>query len=340
METVILKPLDFSENDPVIKEAVKLLKNGEIVAIPTETVYGLAVNGYSPSAVKKIYKVKGRPSDNPLILHIDKIDMLYKIANNIPDIALTLANRFWPGPLTMILPKKDIVPRETNGGLNTVAVRMPDNDIALSIIKLCGFPLAAPSANVSGSPSPTSVKHVFSDMNGKIPLIVDGEECECGVESTVVTFNADNMVCVLRPGAVTEVMLSEFAKVIIDDAVLNKPLSNAAPLSPGTMYRHYAPKAEVAIVETDDDEAFNRYVNMKGNDCFALVYNGINPPDCDYLTYGESGSEQAKNLFKKLRELDEIGVNTVYVRAPSKNGIGLAVYNRLIRAADFKIIRL
>lgn len=345
-EVVKVNPLsaDLINNINIIK-AVNLLKNGELVGMPTETVYGLAANGFSSEAVKKIYKAKGRPSDNPLIYHIADIEMLYTFTENVPVTALKLAERFWAGALTMVFPKKDIIPGEAVCGMDTVAVRMPDNDIALTLIRLCGFPLAAPSANISGSPSPTSAAHVLYDMDGKIPLIIDGGVCNFGVESTVISFENGGGIRILRPGAVTVEMLSDFAEIIIDRAVSKKFSLNDKPVSPGTKYKHYSPKAKVVLVEASNDEVFNHYIseqaeiNTKKN-VLALIFGSENPPDCSYLTYGKTSAEQAKLLFARLRELDEKKADIVYVRAPEKDGIGLAVYNRLARAAEFNIIIL
>lgn len=334
METELL---EISEKS--IDKAARLLTEGEIVAIPTETVYGLAGNAFNPSAVNKIFVAKGRPQDNPLILHICDMDMLDMIAADVSPLAKKLAAEFWPGSLTMIFKKKDIVPAVTNGGMDTVAVRMPNNAATLELIRKCGFPLAAPSANISGLPSPTSANHVFRDMNGRIPLVLDGGICSCGVESTVICFDGSE-IRILRPGAVTPEMLSEFVDVEIDRTVLESLDSGEKPISPGTKYKHYSPKAEVFVVEAESDRDFAEFVNKNSGDCvFALAANadGIK---VETLPYGESAEEEANSLFSSLRTADDLGAKTVYVKAPSKDGIGLAVYNRLIRAAAFKIIKI
>lgn len=334
METRILPVSD--EN---VELAAGLLKKGEIVAIPTETVYGLAGNGLSPSSVKKIFEAKGRPNDNPLILHISKTEQLYEYAKEVPKPALKLAERFWAGPLTMIMPKKNTVPDETSGGLDTVAFRMPDNRFTLKLIDLCGFPLAAPSANLSGLPSPTCAEHVYSDMNGKIPLILDGGACSCGLESTVVTFT-EKGVKILRPGGVTPEMLSEFCCVEIDRAVTEGLKADAAALSPGMKYKHYSPKAEVYMIECEDNRRFREYVNENSDDgTYVLTDEGAGMT-AKTLSYGSTGEREAAELFSALRRADELGADRIYVKAPEKNGIGLAVYNRLIRAAAFKVIKL
>lgn len=334
METLLL-PI----NGESLEKAAQLLKNGEIVAIPTETVYGLAGNGLNPDAVKKIFKAKGRPQDNPLILHICDLEMLNEIAVDISPLGLKLAEAFWPGSLTMIFKKSGIVPAETNGGMDTVAVRMPKNAYTLDLIHKCGFPLAAPSANLSGLPSPTAAQHVFCDMNGRIPLVIDGGVCDCGVESTVVCFT-DKGVKILRPGAVTAEMLSEYCEVEVDKTVTHNIKTGEKPISPGTKYKHYSPKAEVFVVECDDDDTFRNYVNSLTEDniyVLAKEGKGINKP---ILPYGENAEQEAAFLFSSLRKSDELGAKAVYVRAPQKDGIGLAVYNRLLRAAAFKVIYL
>lgn len=319
--------------------AAELLENNEVVAIPTETVYGLAGNGLSPVAVKKIFEAKGRPNDNPLILHISDTDWMYRYAREVPELALKLAQRFWAGSLTMILPKKDIVPYETSGGLETVAFRMPDNPWTLKLIERCGFPLAAPSANLSGLPSPTRAGYVYNDLNGKIPLIIDGGTCKCGVESTVISFT-DKGVRILRPGGVTPEMLSELCEVEIDSAVTEGLSDNETAQSPGMKYKHYSPKAQVYLIACDDREKLEKFINDKCDDkTYALVKNTENIK-AKTLPYGKTAKSEANELFSSLRKADELGASVVYVEAPNKEGMGLAVYNRLIRAAAFKVIKL
>ena len=325
--------------DEIIEEAAELLKSGGIAAVPTETVYGLAANAYDVNAVRSVFRAKGRPQDNPLILHISSIEMLYDIAESVNPLALTLAEAFWPGPLTMIFPRKAHVPAETCGGLDTAAVRMPRNRFTLALIERCGFPLAAPSANTSGLPSPTSAKHVYEDMNGKIPLIIDGGECRYGVESTVVCFEGEDAVRILRPGAVTPEMLREYCHVVIDSGVLEKLGADAKVISPGMKYKHYSPNAEVYIVKgTDSDiSAFLKSVSV--NKIGFLGFGSEMLPDSvTVFPYGKNAEEQAENLFSSLREADAAGCTEVYVRMPDTAGIGLAVYNRLLRSAGFRVI--
>ena len=328
-------------NDLGIEEAAGLLKSGEVVGIPTETVYGLAADATNEEAVKKIFIAKGRPQDNPLIVHISDISTLTDYVKDVPDIAYQLAEKFWPGPLTMVLPKKEIIPYTTSGGLDTVGIRFPSNKIAQEIIKTCGKPLAAPSANLSGSPSPTTAKHVFDDMNGRVPAIVDGGACEVGVESTVISFEGDT-VRLLRPGYISiENLKSVTQNVVADKGILNKIGEADKVLSPGMKYKHYSPKANVIIVESNLEDFIFYVSEHKSENTYAMIFN--NDKDnfpFKYLTYGNSSAEQAHEIFDKLREFDKLGADTVFARSPSKDGVGLAVYNRLLRAAGFEEIKI
>ena len=323
-----------------IEYCSKLLADGEIVGIPTETVYGLAGDALNPEAIKKIFYAKGRPQDNPLIVHIAEISMLDELVTEIPPIALVLAKHFWPGPLTMVFSKKDIIPLETCGGLDTVGIRMPAHTLAREIIKACGKPLAAPSANISGSPSPTTAQHVFDDLNGKIPAIIDGGSCDVGVESTVISFE-NGGVRLLRPGFVSVDDLSEFVPVFVDKGVIAKIDDNSKAMSPGMKYKHYSPKANVIILD-GTLEQFNNYIakNYCKNTFCVIFDSEKSSANYPYLTYGDTSEEQAKQLFDRLRELDKIDAKTVYFRCPNKDGVGLAVYNRLLRAAGFEVIKL
>lgn len=334
--TEILSPTD--EN---IEKAGRLLGSGEVVGIPTETVYGLAADATNPDAVSKIFVAKGRPQDNPLIVHIaDKTD-IEKYAKDIPEIAYRLADKFWPGPLTMVLPKKDIIPKVTSGGLDTVGIRFPSNPIAQKIIKVSGLPLAAPSANLSGKPSTTTAKHVYDDMNGRISAIVDGGACSVGVESTVISFSGEDVI-ILRPGFISkEDLLTVADNVIIDKGVLSEMSEDAVVASPGMKYKHYSPKANVVIVEGEYDNFLSFFEKNYSEGIYAMIFgNETNEFPYPHFSYGETDSEQAVELFNKLRMADEMNVKTVYVRCPSKDGVGLAVYNRLIRAAGFEVIKL
>lgn len=339
MNTLIYKQND--ENG--ITETAQILKNGGIAAIPTETVYGLAANALDPEAVKKIFAAKGRPQDNPLIVHISEFDEIYPLVKFVPDSAKALAERFWPGPLTIILPKSGIIPDAVSAGLDTVAVRMPSHPIANKIIKAAGVPLAAPSANSSGLPSPTRVEHVIDDMMGKIDAIVDGGECDIGVESTVITL-AGGVPRLLRPGGVTlEELRDVLGEVEVDPAVTDKLEENAVAASPGMKYKHYAPKAQVYIVKgtLPSFRCFTDYEKQDGD--YAVCFDGEEDKiKIPCISYGKESSAktQAHRLFAILRQADKLGAKRVFVRCPSLKGVGLAVYNRLIRAAAFRVITL
>lgn len=331
-EKMLTKIEPFSEKS--VEEAAEILKNGGIAAIPTETVYGLAANALDENAVKSIFAAKGRPQDNPLIVHISSLEMIKPLVTDIPELAKRLAERFWPGPLTMIFNKSGVIPEATSGGLPTVAVRMPANEAARAVIEKCGFPLAAPSANLSGKPSPTNAQHVYEDMNGKIPLIIDGGECRVGVESTVICFK-DGKIRILRPGGITAEMLSEFAEVEIDKAVEAAPDPNERVLSPGMKYKHYSPKANVFVVNARARDFVKFRESRKGENAWFLSRGDYGE---GFVNFGETAEIQARKLFSILRTADEKSVDTVYVEMPDKNGMGLAVYNRLIRAAGFKVV--
>lgn len=329
-------------NDPKAMEtAAQILKNGGLVGIPTETVYGLAANALDGKAVAKIFAAKGRPMDNPLIVHICEFDQIYRLVKTVPESAKQLAARFWPGPLTMILPKAEIIPDEVSAGLPTVAVRFPSHPAAQAIIRAAGLPLAAPSANLSGHPSPTTAEHVRNDLSGKIDAVLDGGSCGVGVESTVVTLATDPPR-LLRPGGITlEQLRSVLGEVVLDPAVLHPLAEGVRAASPGMKYKHYAPKANVVILD-GGFEAYKAYVNAHAAPgVAALCYNGDErdlrvPAVC----YGgeEDCGEQARELFDALRRLDEMQAKTVYARCPEPKGVGLAVYNRLIRAAGFEVL--
>lgn len=341
METKIYKIT--SAESPLIKEAAAILKNGGIVAIPTETVYGLAGNALDGSVTKKIYEAKGRPSDNPLIVHISEFSDWAPLVKEIPESAKALADKFWPGPLTVILPKSQLIPDEVSGGLDTVAVRMPSDEIARKIITEAGVPLAAPSANTSGRPSPTSARHVIEDLSGRIDAVVDGGDCDVGVESTVISL-AVSPPRLLRPGGITPGMLTEvLGEIEIDDAVYNRLAEGQQAASPGMKYKHYSPKAQIVLIKADL-EAFVSYTRQKATESSAvLCFEGEESAmPIRAVTYGrkDDASSQAKNIFDALRRLDEIGADTVFARYPKNDGVGLAVFNRLIRAAAFNQLEL
>lgn len=334
METKIFKPT--SEN---IAEAGEIIRRGGLVAFPTETVYGLGANALSDEAVSKIYKAKGRPSDNPLIVHIAEKDDILPLVKEVTPKAKALMDAFFPGPLTIILPKSDRVGRVVSGGLDTVGIRMPQNPIAREFIKAAGVPIAAPSANTSGLPSPTNAKYVIEDMHGKIDAIIDGGSSEFGIESTVLTLAGDVPV-ILRPGAITQEMLSEvIGRVDIARAVTEGMAEGETAASPGMKYKHYSPKARIIIVNAPK-EKYEKFVNARDG-AFALCYEG-DDVKIPKVTFGSEGDDlsQSHALFDALRRLDELGAKKVYARNPKLKGVGLAVYNRLIRAAAFCVIDL
>lgn len=335
MKTEVLQP-----DEQAIQKAAALLREGDLVGMPTETVYGLAANALNPAALLKIFKAKGRPQDNPLIVHISDLSMLDGLVSRLPTIAKSLAQAYWPGPLTMILPKGKQIPYEATAGLESVGIRFPSHPVAQKLIAAAGLPLAAPSANLSGKPSPTTAAHVYEDLNGKIPLILDGGECSVGLESTVIAVGEES-VRLLRPGGITVEMLERFCPVEVDDAVCHQLKQGAVAASPGMKYKHYSPKAHVVILD-GTLEQFCTYLSAhKQKNTYALVFDGeqqeLGVPS---LTYGGNAQEQAKELFAALRKLDELGAGVVYARCPDRSGMGLAVYNRLIRAAGFEIISL
>lgn len=332
------KFLSSSERD--IAYAAQLLANGNVVGIPTETVYGLAADAENEEAVRKIFEAKGRPQDNPLIVHLSDIMYLDEYVHDVPPLAYKIAEKFCPGPITMVLPKRDRIPDVTSGGLDTVGIRIPYHPIARRIIAESGKALAAPSANLSGSPSPTTAMHVMRDMRGRIPVIVDGGSCPVGVESTVVSFE-NGKIRLLRPGFISADELSEFAEVIYDKHITEAAAVGEQVCSPGMKYKHYSPKANVTIINGSSEQYLN-YVNAKGgNGVYAMPFDS-DAVNCRIpcIAYGDTSEEQAARLFAVLREFDDIGAKQVYARCPSTDGVGLAVYNRLLRAAGFEIITL
>ena len=341
MNTQLKKPT--KEN---IKAAADILTNGGLVGIPTETVYGLAANALDSNAVSSIFVAKGRPSDNPLIVHVSCVEDItkYSLVRRFCDKAKLLADKFWPGPLTIIMPRGEAVPDAVTGGLDSVAIRLPSHPVAREIIEAAGCPLAAPSANLSGSPSPTTAQHVYDDLKDRIPLIIDGGSSDVGLESTVITLCTD-IPTVLRPGKVTlEELCDVLGEVALSDAVLDKLKEGQEAASPGMKYRHYAPNAKVYLVK-GDDKAFADFVNSKdAGTTAALCYNSDTENlNVKYISLGDKDDHdaQAHNLFCALRDADTLeGINTVYVRCPDTEGLGMALFNRLIRAAAFEVIDL
>ncbi|MBP3368814.1 MAG: threonylcarbamoyl-AMP synthase [Clostridia bacterium] len=345
MKTELLKITGISEDDErVIASAAEIIKRGGIVAIPTETVYGLAGSAFIADSARKIFAAKGRPSDNPLIVHVAYPEDAEKIAHT-NDLYYKLAERFMPGPLTIILPKKDNIPDSVTGGLDTVAIRCPSNPIAHRLIEVSCHPIAAPSANRSGIPSPTCATHVVADMDGRIDMIIDGGECEIGLESTVIKLDHDGCT-ILRPGAVTEDMLSTVCREVrISKAVIEPQISaDIKAESPGIKYKHYAPSAEVILIEASDD-AFVKYVHEHASESYGVLIPdelASSFPHAKHLLTGprEDAREASKRLFSLLREADELNLNSVFALCPPKDGEHLAFYNRIIRAAGCKLLKL
>ncbi len=340
METRLLLPT--KEN---IELTAQALANGQLAAIPTETVYGLAANALDGDAVRKIFEAKGRPMDNPLIVHVSDLASVknMELVSEIPPKAVKLAEKFWPGPLTIIMPKGKAIPNEVSAGLETVAIRFPSHPVTRALISAAGVPLAAPSANTSGSPSPTSAAHVMHDMSGKIPYIIDGGICEVGVESTVVTTVSDTPM-LLRPGGITLEQLREaVGEVDVSEAVLFKLKEGQKAESPGMKYKHYAPKANLILIKSDD-EKYIEYVNSRKNDNVGALCYDEDEENLSVKTFpfGKKNDfeNQANRLFDALRSIDETNLTTVYGRCPETYGTGMAVYNRLIRAAGFEVIEL
>lgn len=326
-----------------LDEAARCIREGGLVVFPTETVYGLGANALDAAAAARIYAAKGRPSDNPLICHLASADEAekYCVTN---ELYYALAGRFMPGPLTVILPKKKdgdgvpLIPDSVTGGRGDAALRVPSNPAAHALILAAGVPIAAPSANLSGSPSPTVLRHVIEDMTGRADIIIDGGDCEIGLESTVVRIT-ENGIELLRPGAVTaDDLRTVCPRVQIDPSVYEK--SDGVPLSPGMKYRHYAPRARVILLDGEDDAVYAYLADRAG--CGILCYDGdkelLARPNALSMGPKDDHGAQAHRLFACLRDFGDVGV--IYARMPSRDGLGLAVYNRLIKAAGYEVVRL
>lgn len=350
MDTKVIK-IDAGNIDlRAVGEAGQILKDGGLVAFPTETVYGLGGDALNPDSSKKIYAAKGRPSDNPLIVHISNMEALKPIVKEIPEDAVRLAEKFWPGPLTMIFNKTDMVPLETTGGLNTVAVRMPSNPIARALIDAEGGYIAAPSANLSGRPSPTVAKFVIEDMDGRIDMIIDGGSSDVGLESTIVDFTEGKPI-ILRPGYITREMLEEALQkdVFWDRAIIDSDCKTP-PKAPGMKYRHYAPKGDLAIVEGPEKEVVAKINELAEADRAQGFRTGIigteetlslyRADSVKCVGHKNNESEVAHHLFRILREFDDEHIEKIYSESFSGNGVGAAVMNRLLKAAGHKVISL
>lgn len=338
---------DGSIDNEVFMQCADIIKNGGLVAFPTETVYGLGGNAFDAEVAKKIYAAKGRPSDNPLIVHIAKIEDLYKVAAYVPENAVKLAEKFWPGPLTMILKKNSIVPDETTGGLDTVAVRMPSHPGALRFIEAAGVPIAAPSANASGRPSPTLAEHVMQDLEGRIEAVIDGGAVDIGLESTIVDVSAEVPV-LLRPGFITTEMLSEILGKVDRDPTLDKGVSDGMkPKAPGMMYRHYAPKGDMMIVSGITQKVISKINELVKNynpEDTAVITTEENKDlydGCRVFCMGRRNDEEsvAKQLYHVLRKMDDNNIRHIFVESFEDGELSDAIMNRLIKAAGYKVTR-
>ncbi len=352
METVV-EIIDENNIDERAKEVIKkagdIIKNGGIVAFPTETVYGLGGDGLNPKSSQKIYEAKGRPSDNPLIIHVADMDSIKKIVKEIPEAAFKLAEKYWPGPLTMIMNKSDIVPYETTGGLDTVAIRMPSNKIAAELIRCSGGYIAAPSANLSGRPSPTVAKYCIEDLDGRVDMIIDGGAVGIGLESTIIDLTSGTPM-ILRPGYITKENLADILGSVSVDKTILDATSKEAPKAPGMKYRHYAPKGDLTIVEGESDKVCT-YIN---SELLAAKEAGkktgvIATEETKFLYKADvvkiagrrdDEEEIARNLFTLLREFDDEDVDVMFSESFNDTGIGQAIMNRLLKAAGHKVVRV
>lgn len=338
-----MKTLLLSTAHTDLERAAEIIKNGGLVGIPTETVYGLGANGLDPAAVRHIFEAKGRPQDNPLILHVHRAEQLRDFCRDVPDAAWTLAERFWPGPLTMVLPvRQDVVPAQTVAGHDTVAIRCPKNDATRELIRLAGVPIAAPSANLSGKPSTTTAQHVLHDLDGKIEAVIDGGPCQVGVESTIIDLTV-TPPRLLRPGGVTLEALREIlGEVAVDPAVVAPVPAGTRPKAPGMKYKHYAPAANVVIVAGTREHAAayirRHFVRPNAVLCFEEelpLYEDLNPTVYGFERDVESLSH---NLFASLRTLDRAEIGTIFARCPEGGGLAMAVQNRLRKSAGFHVV--
>ncbi len=345
MKTQIIKINPHSPEKEYINQAAILLRSGGLVVFPTETVYGLGGNATEGDVAKKIYAAKGRPSDNPLIIHISKPEDAeeYAITNSL---YYKLADSFMPGPLTIILPKKETIPKSVTGGLDTVAIRCPSHPIARDLICSAGIPVAAPSANISGRPSPTSAKYCIEDLNGKVDMIIDGGECDIGLESTIIMLKESTAI-LLRPGAITyDALCCVCEKVELTSAAIGAIAQSEKPLAPGMSYKHYAPNAKLILIDGCIDSFIPFIVQKRqsGQKCAVICSEEESKilNDIDTVITGEPEDLklQAHRLFSALREADSLGCQVIYARKPIEKGLGLALYNRMIRAASHTVIKI
>ena len=349
METKVAIIKDINTDIRFIEEAGKVIRNGGTVAFPTETVYGLGANALDDEAVRKIFIAKGRPQDNPLIIHVSTKE-ISELVKDVPEVAQKIIDKFWPGPLTVILEKKDIIPNVTSANLNTIGIRMPNSEIALKLIELAERPIAAPSANISGRPSPTEVERCVEDLNGRVDYIIGGESSDIGVESTIVDCTV-NPPLVLRPGGITLEMLKEInPEIELDKALKSKPNDDFKPKAPGMNYKHYAPNAHLKIIKGKNEktiEIINEIVENyieKGNDVAILTtnenLNKFNNGKVISLGSENDLKEIAKNLFEALRKCDDLRVQYILCQGFEENGVGLAIMNRLNKAAGYDILEV
>ena len=345
MKTIISKIDVNNINVEELKKQAELLKEGKTVIFPTETVYGLGANALDENAVKKIYEAKGRPSDNPLIVHIYDREEVRDLAKDISNKAEIVMDKFWPGPITIILNKKDIVPNTTSGGLDTVAIRMPSHKIARELIKQSGLPIAAPSANISGRPSPTKGNHVKEEMDGRVSGIVLGGNCDFGLESTVLDLTGE-VPMILRPGSITKEDLEEvLGEVLVDPSLLKKE-DNKKAKAPGMKYTHYSPDADVYIVSGNDKDVINKINQIIRENSENGIKSGVmcveknkEVYEGEVISLGNTLEEVGSNLFDVLREMDKRNVDIVYSEAFEMTGVGQAIMNRLLKSAGYKVIK-
>ena len=346
-EAVIISDTSDEKSQNALDKAGQIIKNGGLVVFPTETVYGLGADATSSTAAEKIYKAKGRPSDNPLIIHIHEPREAEKYTYTTP-LFYKISDAFMPGPITVIMKAKEIIPKTVTAGLDTVAVRCPLHPVARELIKKAGVPVAAPSANLSGSPSPTCFEYAYADMNGRVDMIIDGGECDVGLESTIVKIEECGSLTLLRPGAVTvEDLETVCDDVKISDAVLSALKEGQTVLSPGMKYKHYAPKTPFFLLKGDLQKRLDYIAGQTGRNaliCYDEEESAFmqNTTSDMIFKFGrkEDLQKQARVLFKILRDADKTGADAIFAALPEPNGIGMALYNRMIRAAGHKIIIL
>ena len=338
--------MKYIKENEEMDQAIKYIKNGKLVIFPTETVYGIGANALDKEAVNKIFDIKGRKQDNPLIVHIEDMNMLDDLVIKVNEIEKKLMDKFWPGPLTIILPKKDVIPDNVTCGLNTVGIRMPSNEIARKLIKEAGVPIAAPSANISGKPSGTMTEDILSEFSDYDLCIIDGGNSQIGLESTVVKVEYGE-INILRPGYITYEQLSKIAPTNISKNVLSEPKDNEQVESPGMKYRHYAPNCKCALVVGTTDmirkKILGEITDIKNEGKKIIVLYRYNEPEIkmanvEYICLGNNDEEISKNLYHALRNLDKKNPDMVYIESVPKEGLGIAIVNRLMRACEYNLI--